>query len=92
MIHLGRTNDGRLLIASNQCFPGKIKHVEYYREQKIFTFSFEDEAEEDVLMPYEVSDEISDIIKESPDIIIIATKGQGEEPEKYLTPLVQIGL
>ncbi len=92
MIKLGQTDDGRLIIASNQPLPSKIRHVEYYREQKIFTLAFEDEAEEDILMPLEVSDEVSDIIKGSPDIIIVATQDGGEEPNKYQCPLVQVGV
>lgn len=92
MIKLGQTDDGRLIIASNQRLPAKIAHVEYYREQRIFSFSFEDETEEDMLMPFEVSDEVSEIIKGSPDIIIIAMAEIGEQPQKYLSPLVQIGL
>ena len=92
MIKLGQNDDGRLIIASNQPFPAKIKRVEYYREQKLFTFSFEDKDEEDILMPYEVSDEVSDIIKSSPDIIIIVqAELEGQEAEKYLCPLVQVG-
>lgn len=92
MIKLGQTDDGRLIVASNQPLPSKIKRVEYYREQKIFTFAFEDEEEEDILMPLEVSDEVSEIIKGSPDVIIVATASEGEEPSKYLSPLVQIGV
>lgn len=92
MIHLGRTSDGRLIIASNQELPSKIKRVEYYREQKLFTFAFEDEKEEDVLMPYEVSDEVSEIIKASPDVIIVAMAEEGKEPLKYLSPLIQVGV
>lgn len=92
MIQLGQTDDGRLIIASNQELPSKIKRVEYYREQKLFTFAFEDEDEEDILMPYEVSDEISDIIKGSPNVIIIAMAEEGQERLKYLVPLVQIGV
>lgn len=92
MIKLGRTDDGRLIVASNQPLPSKIKRVEYYRDQKLFTFSFEDEQEEDILMPYEVSDEISDIIKSSPDIIIIVQSEEDKDIDKYLCPLVQIGV
>lgn len=92
MIQLGQADDGRLIIASNKKLPAKIKRVEYYREQKLFAFSFEDENEEDMLMQYEVSDEIADIIKASPDVIIVATTGEDDKLIKYLSPLIQIGL
>lgn len=92
MIRLGRTNKGHMIIASDEPLPSKVKRVEYYREQKIFSFAFDDENEEDMLMSYEVSDEISDIIKASPDIIIVAMAEEGQEPSKYLSPLVQIGV
>ena len=42
MIHLGLTNDKRLIMASNQALPSDIERVEYYREQKLFNLVFED--------------------------------------------------
>ena len=92
MIHLGQTDDGRLLIASNQELPSKIKHVEYYRDQKLFTFAFEDENEDDLLMPYEVSEKSAEIIKASPNVIIIIQAPEGHEREEYQCPLVQVGV
>ena len=92
MIRLGRTEKGHLIIASDEPLPSKVKRVEYYREQKIFTFSYEDEGEDDRLMSYEVSDEVAEIVKSSPDIIIVAMTEDGKDPEKYLCPLVQVGV
>lgn len=92
MIRLGRTEKGHLIIASDEPFPSRVKRVEYYREQKIFTLSFDDEEEEDRLMSYEVTDEVSEAVKGSPDVIIIAMTGDDKDPEKYLCPLVQVGV
>lgn len=92
MIHLGITNDERLIMASNQELPSDIARVEYYREQKLFMLVFEDKEHGDQLMPCEMSDEVSDIIKISPDIIIIAMAQEGEQAYEYIAPLVQIGL
>ena len=92
MIQLGRTEDGRLIIASNQPFPSKIQRVEYYREQKIFSLCFEGDDHEDMLMPYEAPDDIANIIQSSPDVIIVAMAEEGKEKFKYLSPLVQVGI
>ena len=80
------------MIASDEELPSKVKRVEYYREQKIFTFAFEDKDEEDRLMSFEVSDEVSELVKSSPDVIVLMLTSEGEETDKYLCPLVQIGI
>ena len=92
MMHLGQTDDGRLMMASNHALPSDIKRIEYYKEQKLFLLVFEDETHEDQLMPCEMSDEVSNIIQSSPDMIIVAMAQEGEEPYEYVTPLVQIGI
>lgn len=92
MIHLAQSADGRLVLASNQPMPSDIKRVEYYREQKLFQFVYEDSNAEDQLMPCEMSDKVAKIIKQSPDIIVVAMAEQGKEPYGYVAPLVQIGL
>ena len=92
MIKLGRTEKGHLILAADEPLPAKVKRVEYYREQKIFTLSFEDEEEEDRLMSYELPEDISEIVKSSPDVIIVALTEEGQDPEKYLCPLVQVGV
>lgn len=92
MIHLAQSADGRLVLASNQAMPSDISRIEYYRDQKLFQFIFEDTEAEDQLMPAEMSDEVAEIIKKSPDIIVVAMAEEGEEPYGYVAPLVQIGL
>ena len=72
--------------------PSDLKRVEYYREQKLFMFAYEDENEEDQLMPCEMDDKIANIIKASPDVIIVAMAQEGEEPYAYTAPLVQVGV
>lgn len=92
MIQLAQSGDGRLIIASNQRFPADVQRVEYYRDQKLFMLVFEGHTGESDLMPCEVSDDIAIIVKNSPDVIIIAMKEDGVEPYGYIAPLVQIGL
>jgi len=91
MIRLGQTNKGHMIIASDQPFPSKVKRVEYYRDQKLFTFCFEDESQEDQLAEYEVSDAVSELIKTSPDVIIVAMAGEENKKDEYLCPLIQVG-
>ena len=92
MIQLGRLKDGRLLIASNQELPADILRVEYYREQRLFSLVYENDAEDGELMPIEIPCEISDIIKNSPNIMVVALANGKTEPYGYQVPLVQIGV
>lgn len=91
MMHLGQTKDGELIVASNQALPSDILRIEYYREQKLFTLVYEDRSIDDELMPYEMLDEVSDIIKSSPNVIIVVMAQEGEEAYEYKVPLVQVG-
>ena len=91
MMHLGRTKSGELLVASNQSLPSDILRIEYYREQKLFMLVYEDRTLEDELMPYEMTDEVSDIIKSSPDIMIVVMSEKGQEAYQYKVALVQVG-
>ena len=91
MIHLAHTGDGRLVLACTEEFPSDVARVEYYRDIKLFMFVFEDEKDENRLMPHEISDDIATMVKKSPEIII-AVKAEGIEPYGYIAPLVQIGL
>ncbi len=91
-MHLGRTEDGQLILGSNHPLPSDIKRVEYYREQKLFVLVYESSEHDDEIMPCEMNDDVSDIIKSSPDIIIVATAENGEEAYEYDAPLVQVGV
>lgn len=91
MIHLAKTRDNRLVLACSEEFPSDIARVEYYRDLKLFMLAFEGEDHEERLLPHELSNDIAQIVKQNPDIIV-AIKVEGVEPYGYITPLVQIGL
>jgi len=84
--------DGRLILGSNQPFPADIKHVEYYREERLFSLIFDNEEEDSTLMPCEISAETAAIVRASPNIMVIAMAEAGKEACGYLVPLVQIGI
>ncbi len=92
MIELGRLKDGRLLIACNEDMPTDIIRVEYYREQRLFSLVYENEEDDGEIMPVEIPYEINDIIKNSPNIMVIAMASQNAKPYGYQVPLVQIGV
>lgn len=92
MIRLAQSTDGRLVLASNQPFPADVARVEYYREQRLFMLVYDNEDKDSDLMPCEIGEKEADIVKSSPDIMVIAMSKQGEEPLGYNVPLVQIGL
>lgn len=92
MIRLAQATDGRLIIGSNQQFPGFVKHVEYYKEQRLFSLVFDMDDEQSALMPCELCPRTAAIVQSSPNIMIIAMAEEGREPYGYMVPLVQIGV
>ena len=93
MIRLGQTSDGRLILGGNEPFPAYIKHVEYYKEQRLFSLVFDTEDEQSALMPCELCERTAAIVHASPNIMVIAMATEpGEEPYGYMVPLVQIGI
>lgn len=90
MIQLIQSNDGRLILASNQPFPADIQRVEYFRDLRLMMLSFEEEKG-DSLMPCEIDSDVAKIIEASPNIII-AMKEEGVEPYGYQVSLIQIGV
>lgn len=92
MISLGQTADGRLIIGSNQPFPADVKHVEYYKDQRLFNLVFDTQDEDNALMPCEISPRAASIVQASPNIMVIAMAQDGAEPHGYMVPLIQIGV
>lgn len=92
MIELGQASDGRLILGSSQPFPADIKHVEYYREQRLFSLVFDTDVEQSQLMPCEISPQVAATVQSSPKIMVIAMAEPGAEPYGYMVPLVQIGV
>ena len=92
MIRLGQATDGRLILGSNETFPAAIKHVEYYKDQRLFSLVFETEDEQSSLMPCELCPRTAALVHASPNIMIIAMAEAGAEPYGYMVPLVQIGI
>lgn len=99
MIRLGVSLDGRLVLGSNQPFPADIKHVEYYKDQRLFNLVFETEEEDSSLMPCEIGEKTAAIVQASPNIVVIAMTAQADTngsqtggPFGYSVPLIQIGV
>lgn len=91
MIRLGQAEDGRLVLGSNEPFPYPVRHVEYYKEQRLFTLVLDCEDEESILMPCEVSAKTDAAVRLSPKIMVIAM-ADGDKPYGYSVPLIQIGI
>lgn len=92
MIRLGQAMDGRLILGSSEAFPADIKHVEYYKDQRLFSLVFETEEEESALMPCEICPKTASIVQSSPNIMVIAMAEPGSQPYGYTVPLIQIGV
>jgi hypothetical protein len=92
MIRLGQSMDGRLVLGSNEEFPAPVKHIEYYKEQRLFNLVFDTEDEESALLPCELCPRTAAIVRASANIMIVSMAGAGQEPYGYMVPLVQIGV
>ncbi len=92
MIRLGQAMDGRLILGSSESFPADVKHVEYYKEQRLFSLVFDTEDEQMALMPCEICPKTAQIVQSSPNIMVIAMAEPGSKPYGYTVPLVQIGV
>jgi len=92
MISLAQASDGRLVMASSQPFPADVRHIEYYREQRLFCFVYDTEDEQSALMPCEISPETAAIVQASPNVIVVVMAEPGTEPYGYTVSLVQIGV
>jgi hypothetical protein len=92
MIRLGQAMDGRLVLGSSESFPADIKHVEYYKEQKLFSLVFDTIDEQSELMPCELNAKTAAIVQASPNIMVIAMAEAGSKPYGYTVPLIQIGV
>jgi len=92
MIRLGQMDDSRLVIASSQPFPAPVRHVEYYRDMKLFLLMFDLEGHEGDLMPCDISEDIAGVVESAPGLLTIAMFESGKAPYGYDVPLIQVGI
>lgn len=73
--------------------PAKVKRIEYYRDQKLFLFVYEDPDHEGDLVHYELHPDIAEKIKKTAEVgVAVFTDGVDEAKEWYKVPLIQIGV
>ena len=89
-VELTILNDGGVLLVNDQVYPGDIKRVEYYRDQKLFMLVYADDTHEDELMHYEIPEYMADPVEKSPNIII-CSYDQDQNPSAYKAPLIKVG-
>jgi len=89
-IELAVLDDGNVMLVSDAPLPDIVKRVEYYREQKLFQLVFHNPEQEDQLMHYEISNDMSPSIEKTPNIMIYSLY-PNHEPLGYKVPLVRIG-
>lgn len=89
-IEIGTLPEGKLVLASNEQFPAYIVRVEYYAEQRLFMLVYNTPDQETELMPYEVTTDFAGHVDQSPNIMVIISAQDGEEPYGYDVPLVKV--
>lgn len=91
-IDVARLTNGQLAMISDQPFPAPVKHIEYYKDQKLFQLVFSDPGAEDMLVTRELDPEAARIVETAPDIMVVVSTGDGGEPHGYDVSLIQIGV
>lgn len=91
-IDIGKLKDGSLAAVSNEPFPSKVRHVEYYKEQRLFQIVFDDPEAEDMLITQELDAAGAHKAETAPDMMIVVMAENGTEPYGYDVPLIQIGV
>lgn len=91
-IEVSLLKDGSLSMISNEPFPAAIRHIEYYKEQKLFQLVFTDPDTEPMLVARELDAEAARIVETAPDMMIVVMTQNGGKPYGYDVPLIQIGV
>lgn len=89
-IELGYLANGNIAFMSDTAFPGRVKRVEYYRDQRLLMVIYQDNAHEDDLMQYEISEDAAHKVEHSPEVLIYEDNAGDGQPNGYYTSLVQI--
>lgn len=91
-IELSILKDDRVLLVSDAPMPDVVKRVEFYREQRLFMLVFinENGEQDDMLMHYEIPENMVYPIEKSPDVILY-TMFPDHPPIGYRAPLIKVG-
>lgn len=89
-IELGILKDGGVLLVSDKPLPHPVKHVEFYRDQRLCMLVYDHDGENTELMHYEVPEKLAQPVEKSPNIIIYSLYPD-HEPIGYKVPLIKVG-
>ncbi len=89
-IELGVLHDGDVMLVSDTPLPDVVSRVEYYRDQRLFMLVYDDEDNGDELMHYEIPENMTQPVENTPNILIYSLF-PNHEPIGYKVPLVQVG-
>lgn len=89
-VELSTLKDGGVLLVNNGAVPDLLKRVEFYQDQKLMMFVYQDEARQSDLMEFEVPEEMVETVSHSPDVIIFTTF-ENHDPIGYKVPLIKVG-
>lgn len=91
-IDIAKLKNGSMAVVSNEPLPGTVKHVEYFKEQRLFQLVFDNDHAEELLIPEELSDESARFVQSAPDMMVVVLADDAGEPYGYDVPLIQIGV
>lgn len=90
-IDIGKLQDGSLAVITNEPLPASVRHVEYYKDQRLFQIVFQKDGVDDLLITQELDAKGARYAEAAPDMMIVVM-ADGDKPHSYDVPLVQIGV
>lgn len=89
-VDIAKLKNGKLALVTDESQPCDIKHIEYFKEQRLFQVIYENSVYDDWLIEDEFSPEAAAVIEGSPAIMVVVMAERGQEPYGYHVPLKQI--
>jgi hypothetical protein len=91
-IDIGKLRDGSLAVISNEPFPATVRHIEYYKDQRLFQIIFNRPDTDPLLITQELDAKGARYAESAPDMMIVVMAEGTDEPFGYEVPLIQIGV
>jgi hypothetical protein len=90
---LGHLKDGGLVLMCAQKLRDDIKHVLFYRDQRLFMLEYHDETVMGDLTDYEISAYSSNFVKTSSAAhILVVDAANPDQLQGFEVPLIQVGV
>lgn len=88
-IELGVLSDGNVMMVCDQPLPGTVKHLEYFKSQRLLMVVYNDSELDSELMHYEIPKEMSYEVDKAESIFLYSLFPD-KEPSGYKVPMISV--